>query len=147
MPDSAMAELVRLIQLSVAPVFLLTGAATLLNVLGVRLGRIVDRTRILAEQLRVLPKDRQARPRNELQLQLRRRHLVNLAIAAVTGSALIVCVFIASAFIAFFLDLQIASLIAALFTLSMVGLIIALVLFLREVLLASATLDVDLDKA
>jgi len=37
MPESPIAELVRLIQLSVAPVFLLTGAATLLNVLGVRI--------------------------------------------------------------------------------------------------------------
>ena len=145
MPESPIAELVRLIQLSVAPVFLLTGAATLLNVLGIRLGRIVDRTRILADQLRTLPKDQQVRSREELQFQLRRRRLISRAIAAVTGSALIVCVFIGSAFVAFFLDLRIAPFIAALFTLSMVGLIIALVLFLREILLASATLDIDLE--
>ncbi|MFN5792263.1 MAG: DUF2721 domain-containing protein [Burkholderiales bacterium] len=39
------------IQLSVAPVFLLTGVAGMLNALGSRLARVVDRSRALEEWL------------------------------------------------------------------------------------------------
>jgi hypothetical protein len=44
-------EIAHLIQLSVAPVFLLTGVGTLLNVLSGRLGRIIDRARVLEQRL------------------------------------------------------------------------------------------------
>ena len=41
-------EIAHLIQLSIAPVFLLTGVGTLLNVLSGRLARIIDRARAIA---------------------------------------------------------------------------------------------------
>ena len=40
------------IQLAIAPVFLLTGVATKLTVLTNRLARIIDRTRVLEDRLR-----------------------------------------------------------------------------------------------
>jgi len=42
------------IQLAVAPVFLLTGIGAILSVLISRLGRIVDRGRVLREQRKVV---------------------------------------------------------------------------------------------
>ena len=44
-------EIAHIIQLSVAPVFLLTGVGTLLNVLSGRLGRIIDRSRVIEQRL------------------------------------------------------------------------------------------------
>jgi hypothetical protein len=41
-------EIARVIQLSIAPVFLITGIAGLLGVLSGRLGRTIDRARVLA---------------------------------------------------------------------------------------------------
>ena len=49
--DSAVSAISHIIQLSVAPVFLLTGIASILVVLTNRLARIVDRSRYLAQQL------------------------------------------------------------------------------------------------
>jgi hypothetical protein len=43
------------IQLAIAPVFLLTGVATKLTVLMNRLARIIDRARVLKEELRTAP--------------------------------------------------------------------------------------------
>ena len=43
MPDESITSIAHVIQLSVAPVFLLSGIAALLNVLTNRLARIVDR--------------------------------------------------------------------------------------------------------
>ena len=49
--ESYLTHLARTIQLSVAPVFLLTAIGTTLAVLTNRLSRIVDRARILEERL------------------------------------------------------------------------------------------------
>ena len=53
--DSHLTDISRVIQLAVAPVFLLTAIATMINALNVRLGRIVDRRRVVQERA-----DRQA---------------------------------------------------------------------------------------
>ena len=47
-PDIAVAHV---IQLAVAPVFLLTGIGAILEVMTSRLGRIIDRARVLEEKL------------------------------------------------------------------------------------------------
>ena len=44
-------QIAHVIQLSIAPVFLLTGVGTLLNVLSGRLARIIDRARVLEQRL------------------------------------------------------------------------------------------------
>ena len=44
-------EIAHLIQLSIVPVFLFTGAGTLLNVLSGRLARIIDCARVLEQRL------------------------------------------------------------------------------------------------
>src|SRR5256885_12816401 len=43
-------EIARVIQLSIAPVFLITGISGLLGVLSGRLGRTIDRARVLAKE-------------------------------------------------------------------------------------------------
>lgn len=46
-PESGLTEIAHVIQLAVAPVFLLTGVAGILSVLTNRLARIIDRARVL----------------------------------------------------------------------------------------------------
>ena len=48
--ESPLTTVAHTIQLSVAPVFLLTALGTFLAVLSTRLGRIVDRARVLGER-------------------------------------------------------------------------------------------------
>jgi len=50
--ESHLTDITRVIQLAIAPVFLLTAIGTLIAVLNVRLGRNVDRRRVLEEDLR-----------------------------------------------------------------------------------------------
>jgi len=137
------AELAKLIQLAVAPVFLLTGAGTLLNVLGTRLGRVVDRSRVLNEKIKALAREEQAPLVTEFEMLQKRRRLVNMAIASTVATMLVICVLIASMFVGFLLDLHVSVLIATLFIIAMLGLVGGLVLFLREALLASASVHLD----
>ncbi len=87
------AEIARVIQLSVAPVFLLTGVSALLGVLSTRLGRTIDRARALeaTESGHVL---------QDLAVLSRRAKLIYRAILLATTCALLVCFVIAALFAA-----------------------------------------------
>ena len=56
------------IQLAVAPVFLLAGIAGLLNVLSIRLGRVVDRVRVVETRLLKKPTTITARYSSQRQI-------------------------------------------------------------------------------
>ena len=135
-PDSPISAIARTIQLSVAPVFLLTALGTMLGVFSTRLGRIVDRARRLLEQLPSLAEERRAAVQVELELLVRRRKLVNTAITFGTSAALLVCILIASAFVGSVARWDVSHTVAALFVFAMVAFIGALVSFLTEVLIA-----------
>jgi Protein of unknown function (DUF2721) len=91
-------EIAHLIQLSVAPVFLLTGIGTLLNVLSGRLARIIDRARVLEQQLDTPVPRHAAAIGTELHVLERRARLIYHAIKLSTISALLVCFLVAVLF-------------------------------------------------
>lgn len=130
------------IQLALAPVFLLTGIAGLLNVMASRLARIIDRGRSLTEQ--DLPAHLQDSDllHKELNRLERRRHYASSAITACTCSALLVCIVVAFIFLQVLLQVQFKWVISALFTLSTLTLIVGLAYFLREVHLATRTVRI-----
>ena len=138
--DQTIYDISHVIQLSVAPVFLLTAIGTILGVMSARLARIVDRARTLHERLATAAEDR-ARPiHDEMRALARRRHLVNLGITFGTSSALLVCVSIATVFLGAVLKASVAVPVALLFILARAAFVAALVCFLREVLLAVKSL-------
>ncbi len=132
-------DITRIIQLAVAPVFLLTAIGTILSALNNRLGRIVDRRRVLEERLPKDPTDaNQPEPEDvrELDLLARRIRLIYHAIVLAIICALLICLLVASAFVGVFVTVDIARLIGTLFILAMFALIGSLWMLLREVFLA-----------
>ena len=83
-------DISHVIQLAIAPVFLLTAIATILNVLAGRLGRAVDRRRVLAAALPDLDGDISTLAKQELFYEMRRIKLIYLAISMAVFSALLV---------------------------------------------------------
>lgn len=142
-PITTAADLAHIIQLSVAPVFLLAGIAGFLNVMSSRLGRIVDRSRVVESRVITLKKQTFIdQAEIELAILLRRVHVINKAIGLCTAAALMVCVLIVSLFIDGFGKFSLGIVIASLFTSSMVLLIMALLLFLAEVRMGTQTMRV-----
>lgn len=131
-----------LIQLSIAPVFLLAGIGAILNVLAQRLARVVDRARRLEAEFASLDEAARNRAAAELCILDRRMTVVNQAISACTASALFVCLVVAILFIADLAKFAFARPIALLFILAMLLLIVGLVLFLYEIRLATKSLKV-----
>ena len=136
-----------IIQLAVTPVFLLTGIAAFLGVLSTRLGRIIDRARILERQLHSITvcTDRYTLKRKELKILWKRVKIINQAIRLCTTAALIVCVVVVTLFVRDFSVIDLSFLIASLFILAMLTLIIGLVCFLREVSMATYTMRMGLE--
>jgi hypothetical protein len=135
-PLASVGDIAHVIQLAIAPVFLLTGVGTLLAVLSNRLGRAVDRSRVVENLLPGLAGEALERAHEELRLLSRRTQLIYMAIALAVACALLVCLLIAVAFIDAFLAANLAKLVGALFVLAMLALIGALAVFLREIFLA-----------
>src|SRR5215468_9072242 len=88
-------EIAHIIQLSIAPVFLLTGVGTLLNVLSGRLARIIDRTRALEQRLEMKGALHPAAIVDELRVLEKRGKLIYHAVKLSTISARSVCFVIA----------------------------------------------------
>lgn len=130
-----------IIQLAIAPVFLLTGVGGNLLVLTNRLARIIDRSRVLEDRIDTASDTRQQQYLIEIQVLYRRAHLINSAITLSTTCALLICVVIAALFLGGALGLELATLIAMFFVLAMLALIGSFVYLLREIFIATATLS------
>lgn len=128
------------IQLAVAPVFLLTGIGSILNVLTSRVARVVDRSRFVESELRLddrfVTAEAQEEARRELKVLQARMAAANLAIACCTLSILFVCITIAILFIGELSPLKASTLVASLFIAAMALLIAGLLLFLYEIRMA-----------
>ena len=129
-------DITHVIQLAVAPVFMLTAVGTIISALGVRLGRAVDRRRVLEAALGQLMGESVQSARDELAQIARRVRTVYFAIVCAVLSALFVCLLIAAAFVGAFVSVNLSSTIGALFVLAVLALIACLLLFLREIFLA-----------
>ena len=147
--ETPIAGLAHAIQLAVAPVFLLSGIAALLNVLTSRLARIIDRARTLergvpspeapaASGAPTMPAAPDAGAAHaELVVLRARTHLINRAIGLCTYSALLVAGVVAALFLGSFVRVGLSAAVAVAFVAAMLALIGGLVSFLREVHLST----------
>jgi hypothetical protein len=126
-------DIATVIQLAVAPVFLLTGIAGTLNVLSIRMSRIIDRGRVLNDRHCADGSPEFLEVDNEQRLLARRSRLINRAIALCTLSSLFVCLVIVLLFLDAMFPMHQEKVIASLFIMALMSLIAALLLFLREV--------------
>lgn len=131
-----------IIQLAIAPVFLLTGVGTKLSVLTSRLARIIDRARVVED---ILSENNGKPPKHGMEAELNelyeRSRLINRAITLSTTCGLLICLVIASLFMGDATGLNLDKLIAALFVGGIFSLIGSFIYFMREILVATKTLS------
>ena len=126
------------IQLAVAPVFLLTGVASILSVLTNRLSRIIDRSRFLHRNLLSAIEETNPAIQVEIKSLKQRAHLIHWAIGLCTTCLLLICSVVAVLFIGSFKAFNMSELIAYLFIAAMICLIMALLNFICEIYMATA---------
>lgn len=139
------------IQLAVAPVFLLTGIGAILSVLTGRLSRVVDRFRVLNEkygpsQQTQIETPSYTKALRELHLLQRRAIWVHWAISLCTVALLFVSLVIGILFLGSAISWDLSWLISPLFIFAMLSLIIGLGCFLREIELSKHTFELPKGK-
>lgn len=138
-------EIAQIIQLSVAPVFLLAGIGAFLNVCAGRLSRIVDRARAIEPLVLASRGAEHDRLVAEIRALDRRMGLVSWAIFMSVLSAILVCALIVTLFATSLLGAQFATVVAGLFIASMVATGAGFAIFLVETRLGSRSVRIPGD--
>ena len=137
-------RIAELLQLVTAPAFLIAGIGTLINVLTARLSRVVDRARDEFDE-----EEDPTREPNPQRIEFARRmrdtlalraRLINRSMALATFSAILVCVLIAALFFDALTEIDLSLVIGLLFIATVFTLAGSLIVFIREVFVATAML-------
>lgn len=118
---------------AVAPVFLLTGIGSILSVLVNRLGRSIDRARTL----NALNPEQRKEFLDEFDIIVRRTRWMRWSVGLFIFAGLCVTLSIASVFIGVAIGVHVTSFVLFAFITAMLSLIVGLLCFLREIILAS----------
>jgi hypothetical protein len=138
----SLGDTAHVIQVSLAPAFLLTALATLLNVFSTRLARVADQVDGLAARIEDADRDEAARLSRRLShLRLRSLVLDAAVVLAAVGGAL-VGVSILTLFLGALRDAATASVLFLCFGLAVACTIAALGAFLAEILIASRVIRI-----
>lgn len=141
----AVSTIAQTIQLSMAPVFMLAGIGTLLNVMAGRLSRVIDRARELERLHPRSTGSEHDRHVWELRRLDQRMTIINAALFLAVTSAIMTCTVVALLFVAELAKLHFGKIVAVSFILAMVLLIAALVCFMIEVRISLRVIQIRSD--
>ena len=130
------------IQLALAPVFVLVALGNIMNILATRLGRVVDRSRVLQAMHATTSGPEHDRVVREIRTVDRRIAMISRAILALVLSGLTIGLCVALLFLEELLDVNLQQVAAAAFMVAIGLLMFALTLFLRETRHATAVLRI-----
>lgn len=139
--DAIPSSMLPVIQASIAPVILISGAGMLLLTLTNRLGRTVDRTRALAKERREHHGEPNPRIEEQLTILTRRTRLIRASVLWAVLSMLSACLLILSIFATARLRFDGEVLLLAFFVASIGLLFGSLVYFVRDIVLSLHALD------
>lgn len=143
MEDQSQVEAIaHVIQMSVAPVFLLAAISGLLTVLTNRLGRVIDRARLIEDRLEKASLKDPGEATEKLRIFSKRASLINHAITLCIICASCICLVVIALFSGGFFEYNTGKLISLLFIIGMTTLFAALLCFLLEIRLATRSLRI-----
>lgn len=133
MTTTSLQDIVVLMQTAIGPVILISGVGLLLLTMTNRLGRLIDRQRLLCAQRRTCPQDEKVLLSRELSILWRRARLIRHSIILASLSVLCSSLIIILLFIMPLLGLALNLFVIALFVLCLASLIASLFVFILDV--------------
>ena len=140
----SVAQLIPVLQTAIGPVILISGIGLLLLIMTNRLGRAIDRARILVGSLQNTTEAKEEKTVAQLRILWERARMIRLAIALASFSALTAAILIIVLFSTALWQIGSAGVIVALFMVCMVSLIGSLVIFIRDINQSLAALKLEL---
>jgi hypothetical protein len=140
-----LADLIPILQISIGPVILISGVGLLIGSMNNRLGRTIDRSRVLIES-RNLATDSTSRARQHDQLEIlwRRAQILRTAITLAVFCVLLVAILIIVVFVGALLKLEIGFAVITLFIACLTSLIGSLLYFIRDVNMSLHALEMEI---
>ena len=140
----SVAQLIPVLQTAIGPVILISGIGLLLLIMTNRLGRAIDRARILVGSLQNTTEAKEEKTVAQLRILWGRASMIRLAIALASFSALTAAILIIVLFSTALWQIGSAGVIVALFMVCMVSLIGSLVIFIRDINQSLSALKLEL---
>ena len=140
--DTSVRAVAQVIQVAIAPVFLLSGICAFLNVCVTRVSRTVDRARVVEPLLLQSKGTEHRRLRAEMKTLDQRLRYINQSISLSVLSAVLICIVVALLFAATLFEPNFGRAIALLFIASMTAIGIAFAIFLVETRIATRSMRV-----
>jgi hypothetical protein len=134
---------VEIIQLALAPIFLIVGIGTLVNVATGRVARVIDRARWFEDLAREQPLRIDRRAKHEIRTLNKRMRLANWSINFLIASALVICFDVILLMINGLISTSLDTTILVTFMVSILFLTGGLIAFFFEVSLATASLKIS----
>ena len=138
MLDFHLTDISKVVQLVIAPAFLLTGIGTFLTIMTQRLARVIDRAREVSFETDSPNESSDLAALRDM-LAIRAK-LIQRGIVLCTVAAIIICGLIGVMFLDALIEPSLAVLIAIVFVVAMATVMAGLTFFLREVFIATASL-------
>lgn len=135
-----------IIQVALAPAFLLSALATLLNVFSTRLGRVADKVDALSATLPGADGEAGATLARRLAYLRRRSLLLDLAVVLASLGSVMTAAAVLTLFVGALRDASAASVLFACFGLALACTILAILAFLAEILLAGRGVRLEVER-
>jgi hypothetical protein len=138
-------QLIPVLQVAIGPVIFISGVGRLILSMTNRLGRTIDRSRVLVELRRTSDDDQGVRIELQLGILWRRARLQRAAITLAGVAVLLDALLMILLFLGALVDLPVAFVVTLAFTASMTALIGSILYFLRDVNLSLRALAHECD--
>ena len=125
-------NLLAVIQAAIAPVVLISGVGLLLLTLSARLGRIVDRTRLVAAELHAAPQGERGPLEHQLAVLRRRARLIRLSLTLSASAVALIGVLMTLLFLGLVLGWNVTLACTLLFVAALTCVVVAMFVFVRE---------------
>jgi Protein of unknown function (DUF2721) len=140
----SLTDLITTLTLSIGPVILISGVGLILLSMTNRLGRVIDRSRLLSCELLDASDADRKRILAGLRILSRRANIARAGIALAILSVLLTSLLIISLFLGALLQMDIAAFVVTLFILCMLSLVSSLSLFLFDINLSLKALWLEI---
>ena len=145
MSTTSLHDIVVLLQTAIGPAILISAVGLLLLTMTNRLGRLIDRQRLLCAQRRSCPRDEQALLSRELSILWRRARLIRSSIILASFCVLFSCLIIILLFVMPLLGLSLNFFVIVLFILCLVSLAASLFVFILDVNQSLTALKLEME--
>lgn len=144
MTPTAIERIIPLLQMAIGPVILISGVGLLLLTMTNRLGRAIDRVRLLTQDLSPQGADKREQTLAQVAILYRRTRIIRLSILLAAVSALLASALIITLFLAALLQWDAGLLASVLFIGCMGSLFASLLAFIRDINLSLHALKLEL---